>query len=476
VGKKSLFLLFISLYILLRLIFNPIELTGDSYGYACEILKGDLWNPHHLLHKFVLRDLWILASSIHVIRDPLHFFQLTHAFAGILSIWVLFRILELRHWRYSIIALAITLILSSFVFIKYSTENEVYFYPILLSLVGSMYFEKGKKFSAAFWLGFATLFHQIHIFWLIGVLMPKPQRQFTPYRPLAFALSIPLITYILFAVHFNTSLNQLIFKDVHEGLVQVVPNGSNVIFFMVNLFRVFIQVHGDIPLFWKLWNPFYSGLAIINIILMGIGATLFLLRKSFVFNRKEWVPAYSIALLLQLFFAWYSVGNIEFMVLVPFLLVLSFRSGELLSHSLVLIVSLLVWNVSQWVLPLNKYPTQRLEEKVALIERIDSEIAYEPFKIDTDNGTLKFIETDEAAVLQNYYEYQCIRDTTRTQKFHFIPYPSPLPSSYRIVTTNSRLKRSKMAPLLHSNIRDTSDLLVYKDTGITGTLEIIRKR
>ncbi len=478
---KGLFLILLGIFTLLRFLLFPAELTGDSYGYVCEIIKGDLWNPHHLFHKFVLRDIWIVFSSLKLFSNPLVFFQFLHLFAGVTSVLVMVRILQLRHWKDSVIFLAVLMVLSSFAFLKYSGENEVYFYPILLSLIGSLYFEKGKYFIAAVWLGVATLFHQIHIFWLIGVLFPKPRITISHYYPLFLGLLIPVMVYISFSFFMQIPMLDLLFHDVNQGLVHVLPDTSNFKLFSVNFIRIFIQIHGDLTLFWKLWNPYYSGLALLNLIIIGIGWALWIKEKKNYIQQKEWIPAYTLASIFHLFFAWYSVGNLEFMIVIPFLFVLSFRSGEILNQSGLLFVGILIWNFSQWIIPMSIYPTQRLQERIHTIERI-SAIDTVNRERPTENASLTIFSKD-ADWIQNFYEYQILKDSTISATRRIIPQMnfkfvnnSQIDSiDYLMIFQHNRINRSKLES-------SSDDLFLsknqhhrlYRDSGMMGVLEVWR--
>ncbi|MDA9214339.1 hypothetical protein N9P12_04045, partial [Bacteroidia bacterium] len=113
--------------------FLPVEFTGDSYGYLCEVLKDDLWNSHHLLHKSFLKEILLLGSPYALWQDPMTYLSVINVIIGLASLLVLMNILEYRKWPYTRIYLALLLVGGSFVFLKYSHENETYILPVLLS-------------------------------------------------------------------------------------------------------------------------------------------------------------------------------------------------------------------------------------------------------------------------------------------------------------------------------------------------------
>lgn len=472
------------IYALLRFLFPPLELTGDSYGYACEIITGDLWNAHHLLHKYIVNDIWLVLEPLKLFKNPLTFYRTLHLAIAMASLFVLMRILELRHWSYTRIYLALLFITSGFAFIKYSVENEVYFYPIFISLIGSLQFEKGKPIRAAILLGFATLFHQIHIFWLLGLLFPKDWRKYPQYYPLAIGLFVPILTYTVLGLASQTPLYSLLFNDVQEGLVQTIPNATNFALYFINTIRVFMQVHGDIALFWNLWNPYYSGIALLIFVFVLIGLVIYLRERRFTYQKIDWYRPYVIAFCLQSLFAWYSVGNIEFMILLPFLFILTLRNGSLLKHSLLFSIGLLFWNSSQWAIPMAKTKPNRINDIIQISDRIiRADLSGEAQRTEAT-----IIHTADAARIQNAFQYQQLCDSIFATKQNDISINKPIVvfkeyhadsikrGDYVISYVHGRLNRAKITftdskPISRSELELTR---LYRDTGISGVMELYR--
>ena len=479
-AKKGLFWLLIGVYAIGRFFFPPLEFTGDSYGYACELLKGDLWNSHHILHKYFLNDIWLIIKPLNIFENPLLFFSTLHLIIAIAAVYVLRRILENRHWSQSRIFLAVIFVISGFGFTKYNIENEVYFYPILLSLIGSYFFEKNKKFTSAIWLGLACLFHQIHIFWLIGLLFPRDWRKGHSYFPLALGLALPVFTYSTISIVTQTNIGNLIFHDVHAGLVQTLPNLNNTLLFFVNIVRTFFQVHGDVFLFWNLWNPYYSGIAILIFIFILLGFVIYLRERRLSYQKSDWYFSYSLAFILQMVFAWYSVGNIEFMLVLPFLFVLTLRNGSLFKHSMLFTVGLILWNTTQWFIPIAKTRPNRIKDQIEIATRIIKD-EY-PNQLNSD--TVK-IFTQNAAVMQNTYEFEMLtqnkenRDSSSNlPELAFLNYnKESLESGYAMTFTHGRMNRMKLSYAQSADFQNDSNIRytrLYRDTGINGVLEFFR--
>jgi hypothetical protein len=491
VARKGLFWLLLVIYAVGRFLFPPLEFTGDSYGYACELIKGDLWNSHHLLHKYFLKDLWLILQPLQITENPLLFFSALHLLVSLGCVFVLMKILEHRHWSQTRIYLALLFLISGFAFTKYNIENEVYFYPILLSLIGSYLYEKNKPFRAAIWLGIATLFHQIHIFWLIGLLSPRDWKKYQNYYPLILGLFVPVLTYSAVGLTTGISLNILLFQDVEAGLVQTLPNLKNFVFLAINAVRTLFQVHGDTFLFWNLWSPYYSGIAILLFILILLGAVIYLRERRYRYQKSDWYRPYAMAFLLQLVFAWYSVGNIEFMILLPFLFILTLRNGSLLKHSLVFSIGLFVWNTTQWFIPMAKTRPNRIHDQIAISHRIINDDQKQSFR-GVQNPIRVY--TQNAASVQNAYEYDYLSDSFKgderldtgqmkangkfVQRLKFLPIEeNNLHSGYWLSFNHGRMNRTKLSYDSMSNPPQQLHLKftrLYRDTGINGVLELYR--
>ena len=486
-----MFWLILIIYAVGRFLFPPLEFTGDSYGYACELIKGDLWNSHHLLHKYFLKDLWLILQPLHLTDDPLLFFSALHLLVSLGCVFVLMKILEHRHWSQTRIYLALLFLLSGFAFTKYNIENEVYFYPILLSLIGSYLYENNKPFRAAIWLGIATLFHQIHIFWLIGLLFPRDWKKYRNHYPLILGLFVPVLTYSAVGLTTGTSLNILLFQDVEAGLVQTIPNLKNFIFLAINSVRTLFQVHGDIVLFWNLWNPYYSGIAILLFIFILLGAVVYLRNRRLRYQKSDWYRSYVVAFLLQLVFAWYSVGNIEFMIVLPFLFLLTLRNGSLLKHSLVFSIGIFVWNTTQWFIPMAKTRPNRIHDQIAISRRIINDDQKQSF-LRVQKPIL--IYTQDAATVQNAYEYDYLLDSLNgyermdtaqmkangkfVHRLKFLPFEdNSLRPGYWLSFTHGRMNRTKLSYDSMSNHPTQPHVKftrLYRDTGVNGVLELYR--
>lgn len=403
----------------------------------------------------------MITSPYSFWSNPLHTLSYFNIIIGLGSLLILMNILEYRKWPYTRIYLALLLVGGSFVFLKYSTENETYILPIFISLLGSRQWERGKKIQSSLLLGVATLFHQIHIFWLLGLLFPYAHwKKVKSYFPLFLGLFIPVAVYLGLSLYLKLSLSNVLFHDVKEGLVQIVPDTSNLIFSAINFVRVWFYGSGDMLLFWNLWNPYLSGFALLTIAFALIGLLVFFQQTNWKFNRPNWDKRYVIIAALHIVFAIYSVGNIEFMVMLPFMAILANMKGKWLDNTLMLGMSLLIWNTSQFILPLSKSSPNRLEDKLTLAERLSEN---RPTTIWTEN----------APIIENYREFRSIQNRD-TFNFNFNELNTDtLPLKIGMIM-QSRTGRLTRASMTYNEVIDLQPnrQLIYKDTGIAGTLSI----
>jgi hypothetical protein len=422
---------------------------------------------HHLLHKYILRFIleeynhgYFDAESISVgSYNPLTAFIRFNLIISVLNLIVVWIILEQRKWRHSSIALALLFLSATFSFMKYSFENETYMLPLFFSLLGTYFYEKKQWMISFLLLSTATLFHQSHIFWLLALWLHLKNRWSSKLVILSISTFYILTTYYFFSVEYSQSLPNLIFQDVESGLVQLVPSMNNATLTAVNFFRVFFQVHGELIMFWKVFNPFLSGVAIISILFTLIGIVLYIGAHQLHFKKSDWSLIYMTAFLFHFLFAAYSVGNIEFMIVLPFLLVLSHKTGRIMNYSLLVSLGMFLWNFGQFALPRISISPNRLHQKLSLISSI---------KPSSDSILVCIEDTD---LHQNYFEYQLL---TRKSKITIkcIEPNSPTKSNLTVLHQKSRFSRQRLTQK-SSEPAFISKQNTYLDSSVMGNITII---
>jgi hypothetical protein len=379
--KKSI-LWFLLIYTVVRIVFLPFQHTGDGWGYACEIIKGDLFSPHHILYKPLLYLVYKALLALHLNINPIQIFSLINILLGSFTLLIFYKLLnhikplkQLNFWLTFLVAF-------TFGFLRYSSENETYILPLLMSLLGTFYYSKGRLNLGIFFMTVAVLCHQIHIFWLLAFLIPQKNK---PYSILPGILSVGslVLCYVLYAKIYNTNWYSLPFYDVNQGLVTIKPGMMNFIMTPISFIRTFFQLHGSIKdLF--IDHPFnfifiLMGILCVFIFLINSKGILHLIKRFIAFVKKPRInfrnPLF-IAIILHFSFAFYSVGNAEFMVMLPFLLIL-WQYERIVNLSVMFIhyigMSLLIWNFSFFVIPTAFYDTQGMQQKLNEIQKIFNE-------------------------------------------------------------------------------------------------------
>jgi hypothetical protein len=187
--------------LIFRIYLIPLGHTGDGWGYACEILKHDYFSPHHILYKPFTAIISSPIFSIFPQSSPVFIFSLLNVIWSVISLYLLFLILEIINPSKEKNIWAMVFVAFGFGFIRYSGENETYMLPILFSLLGTyLHFKNGNTVWTYLFLSIAVLFHQIHVFWLLGFGVSEiiQQKNWKPF--LISSLSI-VSFYAVYAIY-----------------------------------------------------------------------------------------------------------------------------------------------------------------------------------------------------------------------------------------------------------------------------------
>ena len=205
---------------------------------------------------------------------------------------------------------------------------------------------------------------------------------------------------------FNQSVLNFIIHDVDAGLVQVIPDINNLKFTLINGLRTIFQVHGNMLILWKNWIMVsLIGFSGIVFVVFGVLRSLMNLSSppTVDLNKVKFTKALSqrlqnpffIAFVLQLAFAFYSVGNAEFMVMLPILFLLSFHDKviPIFTHIHKMALGIWIYNGIFFIVPtfMGSFDDIGLTSKMLLKER-----PTKPFV---------FIST-QAIAIQNQMEYE----------------------------------------------------------------------
>jgi hypothetical protein len=368
--RKAFTKLFYLAVLCLYLLFPTQNHSIDAWGYAGNVKWNlDLFAPHHLLYTITG---WIWVKGIQSVLPSAGTMSLLlalNAVAGWLSILVLGRILKAldkQGWeRIGLLGIAAF----SFGFWRFATEDETYTLPVLFSLIGSYYFilykagNKGRNvLVSGFFAAVACLYHQIHIFWWLGLLIGIAGKG--NFRA-AVIYAIPFILvplgYIAVLVGYNAepftiiNLWRFTLHDVYNGGAGYAIGVQHFTLGAINLVRTFLQVHGILlhisqnnTLRWL-----FLGIPIL-VALFFFGKGLLKTRPSkAALYHKSIFKVHALIFILQLLFAIYNVGNAEFMAMLPALLVICLVCTNGINQRTFTYTAagLLVWNLFLGVVP-----------------------------------------------------------------------------------------------------------------------------
>ncbi|MDR1739378.1 MAG: glycosyltransferase family 39 protein [Bacteroidales bacterium] len=350
---------------------NPLN---DSVHYAAAVKWGaDLFDSHHLLYKSFNFCIYGIVKFFFYNADAIKVMSLVNALFALASLWLLRKIVKNN--------ILVLFVAACFGVMRFAVEAETYIIPIFFSLLASWFYLRFLLMRRALYLFFcgtficiACLFHQIHLFWAIGLFAGVLMTGGARFRNLAVfvlpALLVP-ITYSLVLVFYlkeQLNLTNLIhfaasyyFSDSAETSVGML----NILITPVTFFRTFFQVHGTIVQVLKLVPVFY---AVIPLVLFLVFMFLIKFFKTVKLGKlrnaqqpeRNFILTHIIIFILQFAFAFYSHGNSEFMVMLPFLLVIFIRS--IFDFNIVAVkyitAAMLVWNFFFAVFPNNYFDYQ----------------------------------------------------------------------------------------------------------------------
>ncbi len=363
-------------------IFQTQNAMIDSWYYAaCVKHHQELFNSHHLLYNFIGNYWFSLLKLVKPNIEAIFALNLMNAFAATACLFLLHSCL-LKLKTEKIVALWLTLFCGvSFGFMRYASDAETYILPLAFSLLSTYFFidqqTKRVLFFAGLFAALAILIHQLHIWWglamIIYLLREKP---FKTANLLNFCLPLLLIpvTYLLVYITKESGPStfiQFITGEYSKGNAALDFSLKALLLTIVNFIRTFIQLHGQIaPLFHHYQWPFTFLVCIIVFLIIAI-----LTQKKPWFkpiNREstgDYSKLFLTAFLLHLIFAYLSSGNAEFMVILPFLMVLYFGAKYQFSNTAplkYLTIIILMWNISIGIVPNAFLNTQKVTHQVEI--------------------------------------------------------------------------------------------------------------
>lgn len=399
-----LIIIYFGLIYFLFLSNNP---SSDSYSNAfSSITAQELFRPHHLLYSGLGYLIYQPLQFLNI--DPIKIFQFTNVLFAAACLIMVRIIMHRIHSNEKLIAASIVFLGSCFGFQRFAIDNECYIIPLFFTLLAINFVQsfliRNKDYKVilcALSLAVGCLFHQIVIFaWLASFLIFifNGRRRFN-LQFILISLIIPIVYLIVIyyqegSIGFSSIMN-FVLHDYKNSNAEM-PILSNVILLSaISLVRTFIQIHGYVFEFISLY-PFISIVAIsiaLGFLIYGV-FYLFRLKKrqSTVFQERRFIRYCWGLLILYFGFAAFSNGNAEFMVIIPFLIILLLvYYFEYLSRALFgLGIFMYVWNLFFALVPISNMKLNANEEIANLV-------------IDQPNAV--FILKDKVGV-DNIYAYK----------------------------------------------------------------------
>ncbi len=331
---------FFGILFLLYLLLIPAEHTADAYGYAAAMGRGEWWSPHHLLYQpsaLLWAGFWSWTGL-----ESIWLYSAWNSAALLVALMAIWQLLPPKPDRY----LWVALVASSFVCLRFGTENETYAWPLALSLWGTERYLANKEGQSALLLTLAVLFHQMHVFWCLALLLYSlytgVNRHIRWVLGMLMGALLVLAVYSQIAHELGLDVWYFITRDWQEGLVDRHWGFNAFALTIVNLFRSFLQIHAStLQLFNTPWVVLFVAAAI------AIGTGLFVGIKPR-FAGKAWLKLpFTWILIVHGLFALFSQGNAEFMMMVPPLLGLAWAWNYRRAAQWpigVLVLGLFAWN------------------------------------------------------------------------------------------------------------------------------------
>lgn len=418
----------------------PFDHTGDGWGYACDLLKGDLKNGHHLIFQYFQHfwyQLYILlggkaARAIELLTS------INIIFSGIILLFLV----KINRLLIPQITDSAQLVLLGFIslsmsFNRYSFENETYIIPLLLIVVAFLFWLKAIQSQSKlhfllviFFCFLAPLFHQTAIWGCLaiftGSIRFNEKLGFSKGSIISIGLLIVgfwwLVYYLFAAQVYHIQIFALVFQDVISGQVETSWSLKTLVFSTVNFIRTFVEFKGSTLILIK-------GDKIAQLLVLVVFCLLLLeVRKFFNFkkstdntqsnlsktnmiiwadlNREKSHEGYftlGIMIILHTAFAVFSQGNHEFMLplacFIPMYLMRSNRFNFIFKRNTLMI--LFLWNgfFFYYVNFKNKNLIQTWDKDSLLSDLILSQYSNFPY-----NQGITFVST-EASRIYNYSEY-----------------------------------------------------------------------
>jgi hypothetical protein len=369
--KKHPYFISLAFVFVFYICFPTNNSSQDGYFYAGHVAYNEsLFWPHHFLHSPLIFLINGLLKVVGITIDILALSKMVNSVFAIVNLVILKNFLEYLNVSKKEIILYLFVLGFSFSLWRYGTENETYIIPSTFSLLGSFYllkfthFTKNKYlFLSGFFMTISCLFHQLYIFWWAGLLVSSFLHKKSIKTVFIYSVSfvLVLIAYVLALVFYEKetltfeNLMHFVLQEFYGGTVGTDFGWKGIFFQVVNTFRTFFQVHPTI--YYLIQKSFIFCIPLL------LGGYLFYqffskVRKKELLQKKKhseslFVKTHIIIAIVVYLFAYYNMGNVEFMISLPYILVLCLAILFKLNNQFLqtLAITLFIWNFTYGIGP-----------------------------------------------------------------------------------------------------------------------------
>lgn len=362
----------------------------DSWYYAsCIKYNKELINSHHLIFNVIALGFYHFLQFFSPNIEAISAINAMNALAASLSLLFSFKIFKQLDCNNINASIYTFFCGASFGFFRFATDAETYILPIFFSLLSTYYLIKNKNpfqlFLSALFSVLAVLTHQLHIWWTLALFLYLLfKKEYNSNSKILFStalLIVPVFYYLAFNISgFKGNLFQFILGEYNKGNASIDVSWLSFKLSFINLFRSFIQVHGNIYYIFQA-HPFIC-IGIALICLFGAASAIQSIFKTsytkglskkmgfFPKFKTQFNSLFLMALIFHFCFAFLSSGNAEFMAMIPFLLTFFIASKYQLvkiNFTILATLTLFIWNLSFGILSHSILDIKKVDKQVQFI-------------------------------------------------------------------------------------------------------------
>jgi hypothetical protein len=388
INQKSIFYLMLVCFAAFFLLFPNKNPLSDSLTYAGNVRWNEqLFFSHHLLYCWFNSLINNLLQVFLIKVDTLAMMAFVNGIFAVFCLFTFQKTLLLQNNDTKHANIWTFFAACSFGFMRFAVEAEAYIIPLFFSLLATFFYIKYLKNNklqnilfSSLAISLAVLFHQIALIWgvglFIGFLFKKNFNHI-----LLFAL--PTLSVLLIYSLIMTCINKIPFSienltffiadfytspktESHLGLL-------NFALLAIGFVRTFFQIHGIVPYVFKIVPSFWIVAFIVVICLFSAIYNFKKLRinKNEKLKDDKFSLTSLVIFVLLLLFAFFSEGNSEFLISLPF--ILSFFINKFIvfnKKSIILLsISMFLWNFCFGIFPNNNFNFENNQAECAFVER-----------------------------------------------------------------------------------------------------------